>query len=305
MAGLKAYAGVARAPFLLLPLTLVASGAAASAWSNGFSWSRTLLALIGLIALHMAVNILNEWSDLRTGIDLNTERTPFSGGSGTLPAGGMSARAALVYGLVCSAVGLVIGLWFLRQVGWVLLPIVVAGAVSVLAYTDLLARLGIGEIAAGFGLGAGPVIGAALVQDGNWSAASFAASIPAFFMTFNLLLLNEFPDEAADREGGRRNLVILFGRRTAAWIYAIAGIATPLSIIVAVKLAVLPSLSLAAVVPSLLLIKPLRWAFSAPDSPVPVPALGANVVWNLATNTFMALALVADIFFAWPPLLQS
>ena len=99
--------------------------------------------------------------------------------------------------------------------------------------------------------------------------------------------------------------MILLGRRTAAWIYAVAGIATPLSIIVAVKLDVLPSLSLVAFLPSLLLIKPLRWAFSAPDSPVPVPALGANVVWNLTTNTVMALALVADIFFAWPPLLQG
>jgi 1,4-dihydroxy-2-naphthoate octaprenyltransferase len=304
MAGIKEYASVARAPFLLLPPTLVASGAAAAAWDNGFSWPRTLLALIGLVALHMAVDILNEWSDMRTGIDLHTERTPFSGGSGTLPAGRMSSRAALVYGLVCAAVGLVIGLWFLREVGWVLLPIVIAGAICVLAYTDVLARLGVGEIAAGFGLGAGPVIGAALVQNGSWSAASVAAAVPAFFMTFNLLLLNEFPDETADRQGGRRNLVILLGRRAAAWTYAIAGIATPLAIIGGVFLQVLPSLCLIAVLPSWLLIKPLRWALTEPCSPVPIPALGANVVWNLATNSMMALALAADLLFDWPPLLQ-
>ena len=296
MTGIKEFASVARAPFLLLPPTLVASGAAAAAWDNGFSWARTLLALVGLVALHMAVDILNEWSDMRTGIDLHTERTPFSGGSGTLPAGGMSSRVALVYGLVCAAVGLAIGLWFLREVGWVLLPIVIAGAVCVLTYTDVLARLGVGEIAAGFGLGAGPVIGAALVQEGSWSAAAVAAAIPAFFMTFNLLLLNEFPDEAADREGGRRNLVILLGRRPAAWLYAIAGIATPLAIIVAVLLRVLPPLCLVAVLPSLLLVKPLRWVFTEPGSPVPIPALGANVVWNLATNTVMALTLVVASF---------
>jgi hypothetical protein len=29
---------------------------------------------------------------------------------------------------------------------------------------------------------------------------------------------------------------------------------------------------------------------------VPVPALGANVIWNLATNTVLALAL---LFAAW------
>ena len=295
MSSLEAYASVARAPFLLLPPTLVASGAAAAAWDGSFSWSRTVLAAVGLVSLHMAVNILNEWSDMRTGIDLATERTPFSGGSGTLPAGGMRLRTALVFGLVCAGVGLAIGVWFLVEVGWVLLPIIIAGAISVLAYTDVLARIGVGEMAAGFGLGAGSVIGAALVQGGGWSTAAAAASVPAFFMTFNLLLLNEFPDEDADLEGGRRNLVILLGRRPAAWIYAAAGLATPLAIVIAVLLRILPPLSLAAILPSLLLVKPLRWAFADPESPVPIPALGANVAWNLATNAVMALTLVVAL----------
>lgn len=295
MGGIKEYAAVARAPFLLLPPTLVAAGAAAAAWDGAFSWLRTLLALVGLVALHMAVNVLNEWSDMRTGIDLETDRTPFSGGSGTLPAGRMSLRSTLVFGLACAAIGLVIGIWFFLEVGWVVLPILIAGAVAVLAYTDLLARIGIGEVAAGFGLGAGPVVGAALVQGGGWSDAAGAASIPAFFMTFNLLLLNEFPDEDADRKGGRRNLVVLFGRKAAALIYVLAGAGTPLSLIAAVSLGVLPPLSLAAALPSLVLVKPMRWALVNPDQPVPIPALGANVVWNLATNTLLAVTLVAAI----------
>jgi 1,4-dihydroxy-2-naphthoate octaprenyltransferase len=296
MGGLKAYAGVARAPFLLLPPTLVASGAAAAAWDGAFSWSRTIVAAVGLVALHMAVNILNEWSDLRTGIDFNTEPTPFSGGSGTLPGGKMSPRAALAFGLASAAVGLAIGVWFLIRVGWVLMPIVVLGAICVLAYTDLLARLGIGEIAAGFGLGAGPVIGSALVQDGTWSAAAIAASIPAFCMTFNLLLLNEFPDERADREGGRRNLVILLGRKPAAWIYTLIGLAVPVSIVGAVAIEVMPVPCLVATLPSLLLVKPVGWALRDTEQPIPIPALGANVAWNLLTNTVIALSLLAAVF---------
>jgi len=298
MPSLRAYAGVARAPFLLLPPTLVASGAAAAAWDGAFSWPRTLLAVVGLVALHMAVNIFNEWSDLRTGIDLHTERTPFSGGSGTLPAGAMSPRVALLFGIACSAVGLAVGLWFLRHVGWVLLPIVVAGAFSVVAYTDLLARLGVGEIAAGFGLGAGPVIGAALVQGGGWSPAAGWVAAPAFFMTFNLLLLNEFPDEQADRRGGRRNLVILLGRRAAAWVYAFAAVATPLVIVAAVLLRALPPLVLLGVLPSLALLGPLRGVVADPGSPVPVTALAANVAWNLATNSLLALGLALALALA-------
>ena len=292
MPKLKAFAGVARAPFLLLPVTLIASGAAAAFFEGAFSWPRTLLALVGLVSLHMAVNIFNEWSDLRTGIDLATERTPFSGGSGTLPAGGMSPRAALAFGIACSAVGLAIGIFFLDRVGLVLLPIIVAGALCVLIYTDVLARLGIGEVAAGLGLGGLPVVGAALVNSGEIGAAAVAAGIPASFMTFNLLLLNEFPDETADRAGGRRNLVLLFGRRPAAWIWAAAAAATPLSIVAAVIVSALPPLALASCLPSLLLAAPMRWALSDPAQPVPVPAMAANVTWNLATNTVLAIALV-------------
>lgn len=295
MAELKAFAGVSRAPFLLLPPTLVASGAAAAAWDGHFSWLHTVLAAIGLVALHMAVNIFNEWSDMRTGIDLETERTPFSGGSGTLPAGAMSLRTAFVFGVVCSAVGLGIGLWFIPRIGAAIIPIMVLGAVCVLAYTDVLARIGIGEIAAGFGLGAGPVIGTALVQDGSWSTAAIAAGIPAFFMTFNLLFLNEFPDEQADRHGGRRNLVLLLGRKPAALLYAAAALATPLSIVVAVVLGWLPPAALLGALPSLLLVKPLRWAFGDTARPVPIPAMGANVAWNLATNTLLAVGLVVAI----------
>ena len=296
-ADFRSFAGVARAPFLLLPPTLVASGAAAAAWDGSFSWPRTLLAVVGLVALHMAVNIFNEWSDMRTGIDLHTDRTPFSGGSGTLPGGRMTTGTAFWYGVACSGVGLAIGAWFIRQIGWVLLPILVVGAISVLAYTDVLARIGVGELAAGFGLGAGPVIGSAVVQSGEWSVAAAWAAVPAFCMTFNLLLLNEFPDEAADREGGRRNLVILLGRTAAAWVYAGAALLTPAVIAVGVVAGDLPPLCLVALAPSVALAKPLAWVFSDPAAPVPIPALGANVIWNLATNSVLAatLALAAVI----------
>ncbi len=291
MPSVSAFAGVARAPFLLLPVTLVAAGAAAGAWDGGFSWPRTVVALVGLLALHAAVNIFNEVSDIRTGIDLHTERTPFSGGSGTLPAGVMSVRGARAFGVAMATVGLAAGIWFVVVVGWVMVPLMAAGAVLVLGYTDLLARVGVGEIAAGLGLGALPVAGTALVQDGRLGPAAVAAAVPAFLMTFNLLLLNEFPDEAADRQGGRRNLVLLLGRRAAGRVYAAAALLTPVSIGAAVVFGSLPAPALVAALPSLLLVKPVGWALGDTATRVAVPALGANVAWNLATNSFLALGL--------------
>lgn len=293
MSILKGLAGVARVPFLLLPVTLVASGAAAAAYEATWDWTRTVVALVGLISLHAAVNILNEWSDMRTGIDLSTVRTPFSGGSGTLPSGTITPRQALVFGLSTAALGMTAGIWLLAQVGPVLLPFMILGAVCVLGYTDLLARIGWGEIAAGLGLGGLPVMGTALIQDGTLGQAAVAVAVPATLMTFNLLLLNEFPDEVADKAGGRRNLVTLLGRPKAAVVYAVAALMTPTAILAAVVVTVLPLLALAAMLPALLLAKPLGWAFGDARRPVPIPALGANVVWILLTNSTLAVTLAA------------
>ena len=288
---LRALAAVARAPFLLLPVTLVAVGAAAGACDGAFSWLRTVVALVGLVGLHAAVNALNEASDFRTGIDLETRRTPFSGGSGTLPAGELSPAAAVALAVVGATIGFAAGVWFMFLVGPPLLPILLLGGIATLVYTEFLARHYVGELFAGLGLGLLPVVGTALVQAGSVGPTAVVVGVPAFFMTFNLLLLNEFPDEVADRVGGRHNLVLLLGRRGAARLYAVFALAVPAVILGGVSTAALPLPALAGLLPSLLLAAPLRWALRSPGEEIPVRALGANVGWILLTNTVLAGAL--------------
>src|SRR5512143_1226 len=260
MNGLAPWLGVARAPFLLLPVTLVAAGSAAAAYEGAFSWPRTLLALVGLLLLHAAVNAFNEASDMSTGIDLRTTRTPFSGGSGTLPTGLLSVRATRVFAGSCAIIGGLIGGWFALRLDPTFAFLMAAGAAAVLFYSDLFARTGVGEIFAGLGLGALPIWGAAWVQGPMPGPAALWAGVPGFFMTFNLLLLNDFPDEEADRAGGRRNIVLMLGRKGATLAYAAAAIMTPVSIVLAVLLGALPVHALAATLPSLFLVKPLSWA---------------------------------------------
>jgi len=299
MSKLAAYAGVARAPFLLLPVTLVASGAAAAAYDDRAFAMATVLALVGMVALHAAVNAFNEASDMRSGIDLQTTRTPFSGGSGTLPSGALPVGGAVAVGVAGSAVGLAVGIYFGARVGWWPLGGVMAiGAVAVLIYTEVFARSAAGEIFAGLGLGLLPVVGTALVQRGEVGPAAWAAGVPAFLMTFNLLLLNEFPDEKADRAGGRRNLVLVFGRRGAALIYIAAAVATPVAIVAAVLSTWLPPLALIGVLPFWFAIPAVRWAASRSHEAVPIPAMTGNVIWNLATNTLLATGLGLAAYLA-------
>ena len=117
-------------------------------------------------------------------------------------------------------------------------------------------------------------------------------------MTFNLLMLAEFPDTEADRAGGRRHLVILLGRPAAAKLYVAMGLAVPVSLTVSVGMGLLPPLCLLACLPSLLLIPAVRWALLEPESLVPFRALANNVAWNLSTHAVLAGSLIVACWCA-------
>ena len=287
---MKAYLGVARANFLLLPVTLVAVGAAAAAYDGAFDRVATVAALLGLVALHAAVNAFNEYSDFRRGIDLETERTPFTGGSGTLP-GGEPARIALGVGIGGTVFGAIVGAYFLYSVGLRLLPVYILGALCVLGYTDFLARIYLGEIFAGLGLGTLPVLGAAMVQGGESGADCHRR--------FDSPVLHDLQPAASQRVSRRGSGSQRWAEESPhpLWtsqrgrIYVLAGWLTKISLLVPVLTGTFPLVCLLALLPSAALIPPTRWALTQPAEPVPVPALGANVIWNLATNVVLALCL--------------
>ncbi|RXK49051.1 prenyltransferase [Halorientalis pallida] len=284
--------GVARAPFLALPLTLAAVGVGAASLDGVVDVGRAVLATVGLIAAHVAVNALNEARDYESGIDLETESTPFSGGSGTLPSGALSPRDARYVGYAGLAVAAAVGIWFLTLVGPALLPIVALGGLTVVAYTPVFTKYGLGELAAGLGLGFLPVVGIGFVQTGQFTPALLLAAVPPLFLTFDLLLLNEFPDLEPDRAGGRRNLLHRFGRRAGGLLYVLAGVAAVATVVGGVVAGLLPVPALLALVPFALFGRCARWALTRPDTDVPVARLRDNVLWILATNLALAVGLL-------------
>ena len=294
---LQGYVRVARAPFLALPVTLVILGSAAAVVSGGFDPVAAILAFVGLVSLHISVNARNEYRDYHSGVDHETDPTPFSGGSKALPEGAIEPVAAKRLALLTAGIGAAIGAYFLVEVGVLLLPVIVIGAVSVLFYTSHLTKYGLGEVFAGLGLGGLPVFGAAFVQVEAISVPMVLVAVPASFLTFDLLLLNEFPDVQADTVGGRQNLVHRLGRPGAALVYSLAAVAVPLSIVLSWAFGPLPGWSLLGIVPSALLVRPLSWALARPTDPVPVEALRDNVVWILGTNVFLGVGMAAPVLF--------
>jgi 1,4-dihydroxy-2-naphthoate octaprenyltransferase len=283
-----------RAPFLSLSAVLIFLGTSVAYAEGAFVPFRAILALAGLVLLHVSVNLFNEYSDFHSGIDFQTARTPFSGGSGMITSGKIAPGAVKAVAVGSLILGVAIGLYFLHLTNPWLLPLLLVGGFSVYFYTDLLARHALGEAFAGLGLGLLPVLGAHFVQTGRYSIAAFAAAIPAGILTFNLLLLNEFPDLDADRAGGRKNLLILFGRARGGRIYTILFVVMYLWIVCAVLVGFLPVYCLAGLFTIPLALKPMKWAWAGggPEEEM-IPCLGANVMTNLATQVLLGLGFIA------------
>lgn len=287
-----------RAPFLSLSVALIFLGTSAAAVEGTLDLGRAALALVGLLLLHISVNLINECSDFRSGIDFRTSPTPFSGGSGMLTAGKIAPAASYSLGIVCMAMGTVIGAFFVWVTNIQLLPLLLVGAGATFFYTDFLAKHALGEIFAGLGLGLLPVLGASFVQTGSYSITALAVGIPAGILTFNLLLINEFPDLEADRHGGRKNLLIVFGASGGGKIYTLLMTAMYVWIGVLVLVGVLPVYCMLALLTIGVAWKPMTWAWSGGLAiEGTVPALAANVVTNLATQTLLGAGLLASVYF--------
>ena len=75
-----------RFPFLILTFACVFLGASIVAANQvPINFPFLGMALFGALFAHISVNTLNEYFDFKSGLDLITDKTPFSGGSGALP----------------------------------------------------------------------------------------------------------------------------------------------------------------------------------------------------------------------------
>lgn len=209
-----------RANFLMLPVALVAIGGAAAFRAGSFHAGSFVLTALGIILAHVSVNLINEYSDWRTGIDGNTVRTPFSGGSGVLQAGLLRPGTVLLAAFCALSAAFLDGVWLAWHTGWPVLVLMAAGGGAVLFYSEGFARWCLGEFVSGLTLGSFVTLGTYYVQTGSFGAMIVWASVPPGILTTVLLLLNEFPDADADRAGGRRHLVIVLGKPRAAILYA-------------------------------------------------------------------------------------
>ena len=257
------------------------------------NWLYFVLALIAGVSAHISVNAFNEYFDYKTEVDAHTQRTPFSGGSGTLQAHPELARSTLIMAVVSLAITGFIGLYFMYAWGWTAFPIGIVALLLLYAYTAwMVYQPVLCLIAPGLGFGPLMVLSTHFALTGTFTWQALIASLVPFFLVSNLLLLNQFPDVEADRAAGRKHFPILLGRTTSAYIYIAFLIAAYMVVVMGVFFRLLPPFSLLALLTIVFAVQIVRSVLANSENiPALIPAMGQNVIINLLTPVLLAIGL--------------
>jgi len=289
-----------RLPFLVVTVSAVSIGLA-TAWERHhvFNFLYAVLTLIGTCCLHLSVNVLNDYFDYKSGIDLKTTPTPFSGGSGILPGKLLEPVSVYRAGLLFLALGAIIGVYFTIVRGLPVLILLLIGAISVYFYSQKISSWGIGEVFVGLNFGPLMVLGTYYVQMEMvalkplwWLQPLYVGLIPGI-LTAAVLYINEFPDLFADIAGGRYHIPAMLGKKRAVNGYTALMLTVYTLIILGVAVRIMPIPCLIALASLPIAVKGIRIAREHYDRIVElIPAMASTIMVNVITGFLLTVAYI-------------
>ena len=299
--GIFVYLRASRLPFLtgsLFPVVV----ATALAYVTGHTWNFLFfgLTMLGVGALQVGANLINDYYDSFGSDPLNRNFTPFSGGSRVIQDGKMSPGQVKILAYLMLGLGAACGLGLI-YLGrpWVAL-VGLLGLGAALFYSARPLQLmsgGLGEII--IFLAFGPLLtwGAYYVQTGEFTLLGAAVSLPLAFLITAIIWINEFPDMEADLAAGKHHLVARLGLKTSRWVYGALMLAPFVSLFVLMEIFHLPDLIMAALLPLPLALRAVRLVFRTPPTdPEFVPIQALTIQTHFLTGLTFTLAL---LYAAW------
>lgn len=198
----------------------VVAGWGVAASQPRFNWGAALAALFGALMIQIGANLVNDVVDFYKGADTEARTGPTRvTHTGLLTAKQVWAGVFTVFGLASLA-----GLYLAWSSHWLVLVLGAACILAAAAYTAgpyPLAYIGLGDLFVmlffGFAAVCGTVyvVSEALPESAWWVAAAVGA------LTVNILVVNNIRDIETDRQAGRKNIPVVWGRGAAVWEYAL------------------------------------------------------------------------------------
>ncbi len=289
-----------RFPFLSASIVPILLGTAIG-WSQTGTmlWGYFLLALVAGVLLHAGTNIINDYFDHKSGNDeLNTEFVrPFSGGSRVIQSGLLSPMEVLLGSLFLFLIASGIGGYLAWALGWPILALGAAGAISGIFYTGRpfnWGSRGIGEALVGVNLGLLMTLGAYYVQTSALSWVPVVAAAPLALLISAVLLVNEFPDYSADKAVGKNTLVVRLGQKRAAILYTVIMVGSYVALGAGVASGLLPLVALVALITVPISLRAVLYARKYHSSSFDLVPANA-----LTINTHLTTGLLLTLAYAW------
>ncbi|SDO38385.1 1,4-dihydroxy-2-naphthoate polyprenyltransferase [Geodermatophilus sp. DSM 45219] len=270
-------------PAALAPV-LVGTGTAAAL--DGFRPLTALLALLVALALQVAVNYANDYSDGKRGTDAVRVGPMRLVGSGAA-----TPRQVLGAALASFAVAAVAGLALAALTSWWLVAVGAACIAAAWTYTGGPLPYGyraLGEVFVFVFFGLVAVVGTTFVQTGRVDGLAVAASVPIGLLSVALLVVNNLRDIEGDAAVGKRTLAVLLGDRGTRIAFA-ALPAVAFGVIAGIG-AVRPWATI-AVVAAPLALAPVRTVLSGGRGPALIGALQQTGLLTLVTGVLLGAGL--------------
>jgi 1,4-dihydroxy-2-naphthoate octaprenyltransferase len=207
----------ARPRTLPAALAPVIAGTGVAAYAGGLVWWKALLALVVALALQVAVNYANDYSDGIRGTDDERVGPLRLTGSGLATPASVKRAAFIAFGIAAVA-GLVLAVtsaWWLVVVGLVCM-------VAAWYYTGgshPYGYAGLGEVMVFVFFGLVAVIGTTFVQTQTWEWGALWAGVGIGAITSALLVANNLRDIPGDTESGKITLAVRLGDARTRWLY--------------------------------------------------------------------------------------
>jgi 1,4-dihydroxy-2-naphthoate polyprenyltransferase len=221
---LSTWLRVIRIRFLLASVIAVSLGLSLSWWHNfQIDIFHAILTLAGVLALHASVDLLNDYWDFKRGIDLQTQRTKMSGGTGVLPEGLLKPSQVYKAGIAFLVIGSIIGIYFVLVDGIIIGAILAFAILSIYFYSTKIVDSGLAEVFVGI-KGTMIVLGTFFIQTSMITESSILGGIIVGTMSSLVLFITSFPDYDADKSKGRKTLVISIGKGKSSnlfWVFPI------------------------------------------------------------------------------------
>jgi len=205
-------------PAAVVPVAVGTAAAAGTAGSETIWW-RAACALIVALALQIATNYANDYSDGIRGTDDDRTGPIRLVGSGLIEAKKVKLAAFAWFGAAAVA-----GLALAIAVGPELIAVGIASILAGWFYTGgskPYGYLGLGELFVFVFFGLVATVGSAYIQPAGWSGLAWLVAVAVGCLSTALLITNNLRDIPTDREAGKNTLAVRLGDDRTRWLFVV------------------------------------------------------------------------------------